>query len=254
MFTQLKRLVEDTAQAQKSKVHLLSHSLGGPVVNIFLTTFVSNTWKKQLIESHIMLSSPLLGTPVAIEAVLSGPQYDWVPQFLPALAVPLIRSWPSISWMWPRILDGVDVWAKDSQSSGYDRVFISTPTKNYTLRDLEILVKDVNASVLSDTWYDVNLRTQSAASEPNVKVLCMFANDTETDLHLQLPNDDFNKEKGKRVESTWGDGTVSLSSLAACSRWNDVTVKPVKFGGSLAAHTEIVRNDEVIQTIIEWVR
>jgi lysophospholipase-3 len=252
-FTDLKQLVEDTSKLSNySKVHLLSHSLGGPTATVFLSTFVDASWKETYIASHIMLSAPLLGTPVAIEGMLSGPMYDWVPQFLPELVVPLIRTFPSILWMWPRILDGVDVWAKDEHSSGEDRVFVSTPTQAYSLRNLTLLAKAVNATLLEEVWNYVNTRTQSAASDPGVSVLCIYANDTHTDLHVQLPDDKF-QAKGKVVEVTWGDGTVNLPSLAACSRWKDTTVRTIQFGGSLAAHTEIVQNDEVIQDIINWV-
>ena len=56
------------------------------------------------------------------------------------------------------------------------------------------------------------------------------------------------------LKQTWGDGTVSLRSLNACSKWNDVEVKPIKFGGTLAAHTEIVQNKEVIEKILHWLK
>lgn len=245
-YARLRRLVEDTVRLNNgSKVHLLSHSLGGPVANLFLTTFVDHAWKAQYIASHIMLSAPLLGTPVAIYAALSGPRYDYVPQYLPALVVPLVRTFPSIVWMWPRLgPEGKNVWGDDVD-------FVRTPSRNYTLRDLKALAGDVpGADVLSDQWDAVANRTARSADDPHVPVLCMFANDTRTDLSIKTV-DTFDA-KGTTLASTWGDGTVSLRSLDACRGWDGVTVRPIQFGGSLAAHTEIVQNEEVISAVLAW--
>ena len=101
MYARLRALIEDTCRVNNgSKVHLLSHSLGGPLANLFLNE-MDGAWKKRYIAGHVMLSAPLLGSPVAIYAALSGPRYDFVPQFLPALVAPLVRTFPSIAWMWP---------------------------------------------------------------------------------------------------------------------------------------------------------
>jgi len=245
-YAKLKNLVEDTYRLNNnSTVHLLSHSLGGPLTNLFLTTFVNQEWKATFIASHIMLSAPLLGSPVAIYAALSGPRYDYVPQFLPSLVVPLVRTFPSITWMWPRIgANGEDVWTNNIN-------FVETPSKNYSLTSLKELTGDIpGASILFDTWDMMTNRTARSASDPHVKVLCMFANDTKTDLAIKTV-DTFD-EKGTTLASTWGDGTVSLRSLESCKRWSNVEVRPIEFGGTLAAHTEIVQNELVISKILNW--
>lgn len=244
----LRNLVEDTyAINGNAKVHLLSHSLGGPYTNLFLVEYVSAPWKDKYIASHISLSNPVMGSVPAIEGILSGPMYDWVPQFLPKLIVPAIRSFPSIAWMFPRVYGGPggNVWGGD------DPVFVSTPTHNYSMSTLGDLARAVNATVIYDQWDRIREATKRAADDPDVPVLCVYANDTKTDLAISLPDDKFNS-KGTRVASTWGDGTVNLASLQACNRWSNVTERPIKFGGSLAAHTEIVQNNEVIKIVIQW--
>ena len=45
---------------------------------------------------------------------------------------------------------------------------------------------------------------------------------------------------------------MSLLSLNACSGWSDVEVRPIQFGGTLAAHTEIVQSKIVIAKILDW--
>lgn len=242
----LKNLIEDTSKMNNgAAVHLLSHSLGGPYTTLFLTTYVDASWKSTYVASHIMLSSPLLGTPVAIEGVLSGPMYDFVPQFLPKLVVPAIRTFPSITWMFPRVAaDGTDVWGKQN--------FIETPNYNYTQSNLRELIQNVKATVLDSQWEKMIKRTHLATADPGVPVFCMFANDTKTDLSIKVESDKFDK-KGTRLEYTWGDGTVSIESLRYCNTWSQVTTREISFGGSLSAHTEIVQNDEVIKNIIKWV-
>ena len=244
-YAKLKDLIEETFQLNNgSKVHLLSHSLGGPLANLFLTTYVNHSWKETFIASHIMLSAVLLGSPVAIYAALSGPRYDYVPQFLPSLVVPLIRTFPSIIWMWPRIsAEGKNVWSNEK--------FVVTPSKNYSLTSLKELTEDVTgATILYAMWDEIANRTKRSASDPFVKVLCLYANDTRTDLSIKTV-DTFDA-KGTTLSSTWGDGTVSLRSLEGCKSWSNVEVRPIEFGGSLAAHTEIVQNQLVISKIINW--
>jgi hypothetical protein len=152
-YARLKWLIEDTQNLNNgSKVHLLSHSQGGPLTNLFLTTYVSSSWKAQYIASHIMLSAPLLGSSVSIYAAISGPSYDWIPQFLPNMVVPLIRTFVSILWMWPKV-GKQDVW-------GNETVFVQTPLKNYTLKNLDELTHDIpNASILFDKWDEVQNAT-----------------------------------------------------------------------------------------------
>eukprot|EP00945_MAST-04E_sp_MAST-4E-sp1_P005835 g5835.t1 len=74
-YSNLTDLVEETFKINNNtKVHLLSHSLGGPLANLFLTSAVNKTWKDRFIASHIMISCPLMGTPIAMYAAFMGPR------------------------------------------------------------------------------------------------------------------------------------------------------------------------------------
>ena len=126
-----------------------------------------------------------------------------------------------------------------------------TPTQNYSLSNLKALARAVpGADNIVAVWDAMMARTNRSASDPGVPVLCVYANDTLTDLSIAT-SDRFD-EKGKRLAATWGDGTVSLRSLEHCRSWADVEVQPIEFGGSLAAHTEIAQNPEVIDLILAW--
>lgn len=249
-FSRLAALIEQTYELNgKQKVHLVSHSLGGPYATVFLSRR-SQSWKDSYVASHFLISPPLLGTPVAIEALVSGPEYDYVPQFLPSLVVPLLRSWPSMLWMWPSSYSYADVWK--------DTVFIETPTRNYTVKELRSLLDEINATSLSDLMPSVDSETGSSGSAPGVPCFCAFANDTKTDLTLRLASDpsadNGYNPNGKVTSQTWGDGTVSLSSLRHCGSWSETKyVREYEYGGSLAAHTEIVRFKPLQEDLISWV-
>ena len=79
----------------------------------------------------------------------------------------------------------------------------------------------------------------------------MYANDTKTDLSISVDTLGPVNHTKSNIQ-TWGDGTVNLRSLEACARWKNVTVRPIKFGGSFAAHTEIVNNPEVLEKVVDW--
>ena len=244
-YARLRALVEQTVRANGGRrVHLLSHSLGGPFTSLFLNE-ATVEWRAAHVRSFVMVSAPLMGTPVALEGLISGPMYDWIPQFVPELLVPAVRTFPSMLWLIPRAADGADVWG------GANFTFVATPTRNYTLGALRPLIGALNASVLEGSWEAVARRTGPSARDPGIPVLCIFANDTLTDLSIRMADDRF-ASRGTRTAATWGDGTVSLPSLEACRRWGRVTVRPVRLGGTLAAHTDILRHDAVLDMIVRW--
>ena len=160
-FAQLRGLIENTSHInQNQPVHLVSHSLGGPYANLFLTSYVSAEWKQQFIESHMMFSPPLAGTPVALEALIIGPQYDFVPSFLPAIVVPALRTFPSMVWMSPllSVTQASSVWR--------DKLLVQTPTANYTAADYRQLFSAMNASILVDSLDSIATTTAMTANPP----------------------------------------------------------------------------------------
>ena len=73
---------------------------------------------------------------------------------------------------------------------------------------------------------------------------------------LQTSSRAFQRAFGRKDRRRYGreraDLNVSLLSLNACSGWSDVEVRPIQFGGTLAAHTEIVQSKIVIAKILDW--
>jgi len=250
-YNRLKGLVENTHdQNNGQRVHLLSHSLGGPYLNLFLAVHVSEEWKAMYIESHMMFSPPLAGTPVALEALVIGPQCDFVPSFLPKSVVPALRTFPVMMWMSPlaSVTGAAAVWK--------DRVLISTPAKNYTTSNYHELFKAMNSTSFGDTsildasFDEVSKTTTATADSAGVRVFCAYVNDTKTTTSYAM--DSALTQEISQLEQTYGDGTVPLASLELCHQWAS-KVSIYQFGGSLAAHTEILSYGLAITDIINWV-
>ena len=95
-------------------------------------------------------------------------------KFLPKLAVPAIRTFPSIAWMMPL---PHPLWG--------NLTLLQTPHKNYTTSELKQLMKDIKAPVLESVWDAVRNRVGSSSyADPGVKVFCGYANDTKTALQV----------------------------------------------------------------------
>jgi len=116
--------------------------------------------------------------------------------------------------------------------------------------DYKALFTAMNASVIVNALEDIAATTSATADDPGVKVFCGYVNDTQTTTSFEL-NSGLNKLVST-LDRTWGDGTVPLESLEVCQRWADKT-SIYQFGGSLAAHTEILTYDKAIADIIAWV-
>ena len=83
-----------------------------------------------------------------------------------------------------------------------------------------------------------------------VKVFCAYVNDTKTTTAFEL--DSTLSKLVSTKAKTWGDGTVPLESLEICHQFAS-KVSVYQFGGSLAAHTEILSYKKSIEDIIDWV-
>ena len=71
-FTQLKEKIEFSLKKNKKPIILVGHTLGGIILNIFLTYHVSNKWKKSHIHKFIAIHVPFMGCNIADMALEGG--------------------------------------------------------------------------------------------------------------------------------------------------------------------------------------
>lgn len=100
-----------------------------------------------------------------------------MPQILPELLVPVLRTAPSMVWMSPQ----------DSDVFPSDLPILTTNTANYSAKDLGAFLDDLDAPLMSAVWTDGGVEKLRAASSmsPGVPHFCAYANDTETGLTYQ---------------------------------------------------------------------
>lgn len=150
-FAALRGLVEETVATNSGvRAHLVSHSLGTSFVNIFLQD-QDAAWTAKHVASAILMSPTNAGTPVAVQGAIMGPVFPYVPQRLPALVSPAVRTFPSILWMFPSEDGGgggAPVWG--------NHTFIRTPSANYSIGNLDVLLRDMNATVLEPVFSEVS--------------------------------------------------------------------------------------------------
>ena len=101
--------------------------------------------------------------------------YDSVPQFLPSLLTPLLRSFPSMLWMFPR---EPAVAAESAGSPGdgsstaapvWDETFIETPSASIGVGNTGELLELLDSTLLRDLQPQVEGLVSTSMSDPGVK-------------------------------------------------------------------------------------
>ncbi len=137
------------------------------------------------------------------------------------------------------------------------KVFVTTPTKNYTSRDFGQMFLDLGAPVSANVWN----RSKDLISDlvhPQVNAYCLYGWNIKTPIHLTYPKgfpSDPSKVNDPTVDySDLGDGTVPLFSLVECKNWiklehtsHQVNCKEYK----LIDHTQILKEEQLHLDLLE---
>lgn len=121
----MKALVEDTfTKTNSSKVVLLSHSMGSPMVLYFLNQ-QPQEWKDHYIKTWISLAGCFAGTVKALKVYSQGD--DLGVRVLSETALrEQQRTSPSLSWLMPSNM----LWRDDE-------IMVTTKSRNYTVNDYQ---------------------------------------------------------------------------------------------------------------------
>ncbi|CAL4120224.1 unnamed protein product, partial [Meganyctiphanes norvegica] len=118
-FLQLRRLVEDTYQTTGQKVVFVAHSMGSPVLQVFLNQQAQH-WKDKHIRAFVSLAGAWGGAIKAMKVFASGDNLGiYVIQSKSLRAEQ--RASPSLAFLLPN----PEIW-------GSDYILAQTPTTNYT--------------------------------------------------------------------------------------------------------------------------
>ena len=240
----VRMLIERAYQsAGNKKVHLVTHSMGGPTVLYFLN-HQTTEWRATYIASYIPIAGPFAGTLKALKSQISG---DSLIGRIPILDISLLSEKDIARNM--RSSGGAAYLAPDADYYG-DQVFVTNTARNqtYTSAQLGEMWNDIGAPNTAALWN----RTKDLISDlrgPQVKSYCLYGYGIETEIHLTYdkdwPSNPLDVNQPEVDYSDLGDGTVPLFSLVECKSWlteeTDVNCKEYH----LTDHTEILKDEEL---------
>lgn len=252
MFGDLRAEIEDVT-AKYGKAKLMCHSMGCPLLHMFLASFVSPQWKKTHVEGLLALGPAWAGSAQLAKNVIDGPTYPQLPTSLTRLFRKASATWPSLLTLLPTNLDGMKIW---DDNDG----FISTPTQNYTVADTEMLLQEM-ATETTDakdiTKFLPWMRSHSwnqTIGPPGVPLTCVYVADTDTPTGYRFGSRKW--DTVSKIDITGmgpGDGTVNIKSMEVpCKTWGG-KISALKLNGKVS-HVDMLNNDEVKQLVLEFAK
>ena len=229
-------MIEDMYNTYKSRVTILTHSMGGPISLHFLTDLVDQNWKDTYLKQYITISAVWGGSVKSVRAIISGDN-EGIFIDRPIWGRESSRSYQTTMWLLP---PAGKLWG--------DFPLAFTPKGNYTANDYQRLFADLG---LTDMWerYEGVLDNTSKFPPPNITTYCYYGLGKDTPLQLMYSEEQF-PDSPPSVTNGNGDGTVPQRSLEICSQWNGQQNYPVYTRGfSPVEHVDMLKNDSVIAAI-----
>jgi len=236
-------LIEQTYQQNgDTKVHIVAHSLGGPVFLQFLNSMTS-TWRSTYIESFIPIAGPWAGSPKALRGLVSGDNFGI--EFLGFNIVdPLTMR--SVS----RTYGGLVSLVPDPIFWG-DQVFVIGPDQNYTSTEFLELFQNLNADMTSAIYPHVKWLFPNMTA-PMVPTYCLYGTDQPTELYYDYRGEGYDADPVIYYTNA-GDGTVPLQSLQECVTWQNDQPNVVIQEFDESDHTSILEDQNLINYILNIV-
>lgn len=244
-YDQFKSLIETTyAQNGNMKVHIVTHSMGGPTALYFLNS-MNQTWLDTYIASFIPIAGPWTGSPNALRAVLSGDDFG-----LSVLGISVIRKLKLRDIA--RKAGGIVELIPNTDLNTAGIPFVNVKGKNYTIPDFPQLFGDIDSAITQDVYKQVGGIIENLHG-PEVPVHCVYGFGVPTEMFYSYPEGDFSKDP-IITETNQGDGTVPLYSLQECQDWAKYQSAPVDIKAfELVGHSDILHNDNFLQYLITTV-
>jgi len=242
LYPRVQQLIEETyTNNGNQKVHVVTHSMGGPTFLYFLN-HMSQAWKDTYIESFIPIAGPWSGSPKALRALISGDNFGLEVLGFSLADKLLLRSAVRTAGGPISLVPDPLFWDK--------RVFVYTPEKNYTSWEFQALFKRLNAETTAQIYPKVQWLMANMTA-PFVPTYCIYGTHHKTEMSFHYDTADFNSDPSSTEFSDEGDGTVPLQSLQECGAWKefqpDVIVKEFDVG----SHVDIISTEHVIHYVLD---
>ncbi|KAM8890932.1 lysosomal phospholipase A and acyltransferase [Spinachia spinachia] len=210
-FLALQKMIEEMAHKAGGPVVIIAHSMGNMYTLYFLNQ-QPQAWKDRYIKDFISLGAPWGGVAKTLRVIISGDNNR-----IPVISSLKIRSQQrsAVSTTW--LIPNANSWPKD-------KVFVQTPTTNYTVLDFKQLYTDIG---FEDGWW-MRQDTEPLVAKltaPGVAVHCLYGSGVATPEAYKY-SEDFPDVEPTVVLGD-GDGTVNLWSAVQCGRWVGQQKQPV---------------------------
>lgn len=237
-FKNLSSLIETTyEQNGKERVVLIAHSMGGPLSVIFLNS-KPQSWKDKYIKSLISLSGAYGGSVKALKVYATGD--DLGVYLLNESVLKQVQvTMPSSAFLMPHEV----LWA--------DEVLVETPSKNYSLKNLEEFFNDVQFPFGWNMYQNERAFNKDFRS-PGVELHCLYGSGVSTIKKLVYKSNKFPDDPLFELED--GDGTVNIRSLESCKQWIKQQKEAIHVQGFEGAeHMGILKDKRILDYITQYI-
>ncbi|XP_006269373.1 phospholipase A2 group XV [Alligator mississippiensis] len=232
-FVALRKMIESMYEQYGSPVVLIAHSMGN-MYTLYFLNHQTQEWKDKHIKDYVSLGAPWGGVAKTLRVLASGDN-NRIPVISPLKIRDQQRSAVSTNWMLPYNY----TWPPD-------KIFVSTPTANYTIQDYQKFYKDIN---FEDGWL-MRRDTEPLVYQmipPGVRIHCLYGTGVETPDSFYY---DMFPDKEPKIVYSDGDGTVNLQSAIQCQKWVGMQEEEVLlFELSGNEHIEMLSNVTTISYV-----
>jgi len=244
----MEALIEQAFSVNNLPVHIVTHSMGGPTF-LYLLNQKPAAWREKYIASFVPMAGPWSGSVNALAAMMSGSNFNlevlgWSPISKERVAK-IAQQSGGVAYLMP-----------DTSFWPPNQVFVTTPSRTYTVANFDQMFHDMGLPVTEAVYADTrNILPQMAT--PEVRTFCLYGTNTPTPISLVYDTFTPGQFQDARLVNTsdLGDGTVPLLSLGECKNWSSQqqtgAVNCREY--DLRDHTGVLKDSEIIQDLLKIV-